>query len=131
MSAFPLRFLTPFAKHFSRRCGTPPRLGYGIRQPARFPHRPFGGRKLRFPPSLRSLPPLLGLRPTTKVAIPLGTPAALLPQIRKLASVEKPCPLSRPRTSSPTPFALATKRNLCPLRCGGLSQGLPLTFINK
>ena len=37
MSALPLRFLTPFPNRFSRRCGTPPRLGYGIRQPARFP----------------------------------------------------------------------------------------------
>src|SRR4030043_356103 len=37
MSALPLRFLTPFPRLFSRRCGTPQRLGYGIRQPARFP----------------------------------------------------------------------------------------------
>jgi hypothetical protein len=51
MPALPLRFLTPFPRPFSRRCGTPQRLGYGIRQPARFPQRPFGGRKLRFPPS--------------------------------------------------------------------------------
>src|SRR4030043_1567652 len=65
-----------------------------------------------FQRSLRSLPPLLGLRPATKRAIPLGTPAALLPQISKLASVEKPCPLSRPRTSSPTPFAFIKKERL-------------------
>ena len=45
-----------------------------------------------FQRSLCSLPPLLGLRPPTKRAIPLGTPAALLPQISKLTSVEKPCP---------------------------------------
>jgi hypothetical protein len=63
-----------------------------------------------FQRSLRSLPPLLGLRPATKRAIPLGTPAALLPQISKLVSVEKPCPLSRPRTSSPTPFAFVIIR---------------------
>jgi len=36
-----------------------------------------------------------------KRAIPLGTPAALLPQISKLASVEKPCPLSRPLAFCP------------------------------
>src|SRR4030042_2495351 len=34
MSALPLRFLTPFPHRFSRRCGTPNRLGCGIRQPA-------------------------------------------------------------------------------------------------
>src|SRR4030042_2246365 len=64
------------------------------------------------PRSLRSLPPLLGLCPATNGAIPLGTPAALLLQISKLAPVEKPCPLSRPRTSSPTPFASINHRNL-------------------
>ncbi len=63
-----------------------------------------------FQRSLRSLPPLLGLRPATKRAIPLGTPAALLPQISKLVPSEKPCPLSRPRTSSPTPFAFIIKK---------------------
>ena len=69
-----------------------------------------------FQRSLLSLPPLLGLRPTTKGAIPLGTSAALLPQISKLASVEKPCPLSRPRTFLPIPFALGNRRDPCPLR---------------
>ena len=84
-----------------------------------------------FQRSLRSLPPLLGLRPATKRAIPLGTPAALLPQISKLVPVEKPCPLSRPRTSSPTPFALRTKDKTCPCHCGALSEGLPLTLGKK
>jgi hypothetical protein len=79
-----------------------------------------------FQRSLHSLPPLLGLRPATKRAIPLGTPAALLPQISKLAPSEKPCPLSRPRTSSSIPFALGDRREECPRRCGGLSYGLPL-----
>src|SRR4030066_2104665 len=59
MSALPLRFLTPFPKRFSRRCGTPQRLGYGIRQPASFPQRPFGGRKLCFPPSNGRFAPCL------------------------------------------------------------------------
>jgi len=41
-------------------------------------------------------------------------------------------PLSHPRTSSPIPFALGNKREPCPLRCGGLSEGLSLApSINK
>jgi N-methylhydantoinase B/oxoprolinase/acetone carboxylase alpha subunit len=43
-----------------------------------------------------------------------------------LLSVEKPCPLSRPRTSSPIPFALGNRRNPCPLRPQtGLSSTTP------
>jgi len=43
-----------------------------------------------------------------------------------LLSVEKPCPLSRPRTSSSTPFALGNIRNPCPLRPQtGLSPTAP------
>src|SRR4030042_5570848 len=33
-----------------------------------------------------------------------------------LLSVEKPCPLSRPRASSPTPFAFITQKTGCPRR---------------
>ena len=39
MSALPLRFLTPFTNRFSRRCGTPQRLGVEARRPANFPQR--------------------------------------------------------------------------------------------
>src|SRR4030042_1402137 len=57
MSALPLRFLTPVTRRFSRRCGTPQRLGFGIRQPARFPHRLFGGGSCAFPlPTVAWLP---------------------------------------------------------------------------
>ena len=83
-----------------------------------------------FQRSLRSLPPLLGLRPTTKGAIPLGTPAALLPQISKLASVEKPCTLSRPRTSSPPPFAFA-KKNCARSAAEGFLRDSPSPWLTK
>ena len=45
-----------------------------------------------------------------------------------LLSVEKPCPLSRPRTSSPKSFALVMR--MCPRRCGGLSFRTPTFFRN-
>jgi hypothetical protein len=51
-----------------------------IRQPARFPSASWREKASLSPfqRSLCSLPPLLGLRPATKGAIPLGAPAALL-----------------------------------------------------
>ena len=70
-------------------------LGAMGSKPRPFSPAPLWREEAPLPPfqrSLRSLPPLLGLRPATKRAIPLGTPAALLPQISKLVSVEKPCP---------------------------------------
>ena len=65
-----------------------------------FPHRFLGGGTAPLSPfqrSLRSLPPLLGLSPTTTGSYPLGTPAVLLPQIRKLARSAPRSPLAKPR----------------------------------
>jgi hypothetical protein len=65
-----------------------------------FPHRFLGGGTAPLSPfqrSLRSLPPLLGLGPATKGSYPLGTPAALLPQISKLARSAPRSPLAKPR----------------------------------
>ncbi|MFQ6109803.1 MAG: hypothetical protein ACE5L7_09670, partial [Candidatus Aminicenantales bacterium] len=79
--------------------------GQLARQPANFPHRVLGGEKLRFPPSNArqkgSLPPLLGLRPATKGAYPLGTPDGFAAQIHQNSLIprlallfEEPCPLA-------------------------------------
>ena len=100
-----------------------------------FPTSAFWREKASLPPfqrSLRSLPPLLGLRPATKRAFPLGTPVlccrkspnSLRLILRSsLPSVEKPCPLSLRRAFSPNTLA-PSPRGLW----GGLSATHLLSF---
>ncbi len=94
--------------------GEAPVLGSSARS---FPHRLLGGRKLRFPPSNRRFAPCLPfadfvLRP--KGPSPLEPPLLCLRKSANslrlglrssLLSVEKPCPLSLRRVSSPNTLA--------------------------
>ncbi len=119
-ASLPFRFLTPFPQSLARRLRNSPGSGLGFVSPLASPAA-FWREKAPLSPFQRSpssLPPLLGLRPATKRAIPLGTPrlgfrqpsSSLRLILRSsLASLEKPCPLSLRRTSSPNTLAYLIK----------------------
>ena len=90
-----------------------------LRKTRVFPQRPFGGRKLRFPPSNVRFAPCLPF--SDSVLRPKG-PSPLEPPLlccRKSAKI---------RLLSGSALLSASREEPCPLRCGGLSEGLPLAL---
>src|SRR5512136_2173096 len=99
--------MAPLSINSLRRCSRQVRNG-SLEGTPRFPTATFWREKASLSPfqrSLRSLPPLRGLRPATKGAFPLGTSAPLLRKHAKLVRFE-------PATLRPLPETLTGFRSL-------------------